>query len=138
MPQKKKTQSTAVQRRIIGFGFLFLAATGILIYFANKRDDAERLAHPRLTQFVQDDTALMSRSDRMELETRLVALDRSGRAQLVVVLLARLTAPSIAEEALAFGRKYRIGHGSSNDGLVLMIAERERKARIEVGYGLEA
>jgi uncharacterized protein len=138
MRRASKTPSIAVQRRIIGFGFLFLAAMAVVVYFANKREATERAAHPQLSHFVQDDAALMPRSERMALEEKLVALDRSGSAQLVVVLLSRLTAPSIADEALAFGRKYRVGHGARNDGLVLMIAALERKARIEVGYGLEA
>lgn len=137
MRRTNKSPSVAVQRRIIGFGFLFLAAVGVFVYVANKREAAEREAHPPLTHFVQDDGALMPRAERMELEEKLAALDRSGKAQMVVVLLSRLTAPSIADEALAFGRKYRVGHGARNDGLVLMIAARERRARIEVGYGLE-
>jgi len=44
---------------------------------------------------------------------------------------------SIAEDAIERARAWRIGHAGRNDGVLLLIAESERKARIEVGYGLE-
>ena len=44
---------------------------------------------------------------------------------------------SIEEYALAVAEKNRIGRGEADDGLLLLVAKTDRKARVEVGHGLE-
>jgi uncharacterized protein len=133
---KPKRQSIARQRAILGAGFLFLFLAGIVVYFAHQHQESERADHPRLTHYVETGGDLINGADAVALEELLASLDKSGRAQ-VVIVARRWLDRDITEEALDYGRRYGIGHPGRNDGVVLMLSASDRKARIEVGYGLE-
>src|SRR5690606_27352177 len=57
--------------------------------------------------------------------------------QLVVVTLPDLGGRSIEETGLALGRQWGIGQQGKDNGALLIVAQAERRIRIEVGYGLE-
>ena len=57
--------------------------------------------------------------------------------QLVVVTLASLGDYDIADYGYQLGRHWGIGQKGTNNGALLIVAPKERKVRIEVGYGLE-
>ncbi|OSM52114.1 methanol dehydrogenase, partial [Aeromonas salmonicida subsp. salmonicida] len=61
---------------------------------------------------------------------------RSG-IQLVVVSIDSLDGETIEEYGYQLGRHWGIGQKGKNNGVLLLIAQDERKVRIEVGYGLE-
>ena len=122
---------------VFGGAILIFVALGALIYFGRQRQDAYYAEHPRLTHYVLADGALVDRHDEVAMEEALEKLDRDGAAQMIVVAEERLISAAIADEALRIGRHYGIGHAGRNDGIVLLIAAQEKKARIEVGYGLE-
>jgi uncharacterized membrane protein YgcG len=44
---------------------------------------------------------------------------------------------SIDDYSLSLAKAWRIGHERLNNGLMLLVAPKDRKARIEVGCGLE-
>jgi uncharacterized protein len=135
--RRAKTSRGAHPRRIVGAALLFLIASGIFIYFAKQRQVADLADHPALTHYVLAEGDLISPADAAALEDKLAKLDKSGAAQVVVVANERLSSATIADEALQIARRYRLGHAGKNDGLVLLIAAQDKKARIEVGYGLE-
>ena len=62
--------------------------------------------------------------------------DKTG-AQICVVTLDSLDGAAVEDYAVALFRKFGIGDKSKNNGVLLMIAVGDRRARIEVGYGLE-
>jgi uncharacterized protein len=122
---------------VFGAALLIFAALGLFVYFGRQRQDAYQAQHPRLTHYVLADGALVNRHDEVAMEEALEKLDKDGAAQMIVVARERLESGAIADEALQIGRRYGIGHAGKNDGVVLLIAAQEKKARIEVGYGLE-
>jgi uncharacterized protein len=124
-------------RFVFGAAIVIFAALGAFIYFGKQRQDAYHAEHPRLTHYVLDDGALLNRQDKVAMEETLERLDKDGVAQMIVVAKENLESDVIADEALRIGRRYGIGHAGRNDGIVLLIAAQEKKARIEVGYGLE-
>jgi uncharacterized protein len=134
---RTKANKGAKPRRIVGAALLFLIAAGIFIYFAKQRQVADLADHPVLTHYVQAESDLIGRGDAAALEDELAKLDKSGAAQAIVVANERLSTATIADEALQIARRYRLGHAGKNDGLVLLIDAQDKKARIEVGYGLE-
>ena len=98
---------------------------------------AEQINAPtRLTSFVQDSANVIDRDSRMGIEADLRAFDALGGPQLVVATRYSLDQP-IEEEAINLARAWKIGHAGANNGVLLLFVERDRKARIEVGYGLE-
>ena len=90
-----------------------------------------------MTSYVMDEARLIAPDARAQLNERLRALYNSNGPQVVVATIPRVAMGSIAEDAIAHARAWRIGHAGRNDGVLLLIAEAEHKARIEVGYGLE-
>jgi uncharacterized protein len=60
-----------------------------------------------------------------------------GKRQLAVLVVDTLGESSIEDASLAVARKWGVGEKSNNNGVLLMVAVKERKMRIEVGTGLE-
>ena len=63
--------------------------------------------------------------------------ERATGEQVVVVTLDSLQGYSIEDYGYQLGRHWGIGQKGTNTGALLIVAPRERKVRIEVGYGLE-
>jgi uncharacterized protein len=64
-------------------------------------------------------------------------LEQKTKAQVAVVTLNTLDGQPIEDVALAIGRQWQLGDKELNNGLLILVVPSERKARIEVGYGLE-
>jgi uncharacterized protein len=92
---------------------------------------------PVLRQHVTDGTGTLSAGQVAQLEARLVALEQRKGSQAAVLMIPTLDGQAIEEYSLAVAEKNKIGRGKVDDGLLLLIAKDDRKARVEVGYGLE-
>lgn len=135
--RKPRAQSRRNGQIVVGGGFLFLILCGFAVHYARQRQDAYYAEHPPLTDYVLNEGVGLNRADEIAMEDQLKRLDQDGAAQLIVAVNPRVIAGTIADDALQIGRRYGVGHAGKNDGIVLLIAEQEKKARIEVGYGLE-
>lgn len=91
---------------------------------------------PELSSRVVDSANILSPKSKEQIAIQLKSLEQKSTIQLVVVTLPSLDGYDIAEYGYQLGRHWKIGT-KQNNGLLLIIAPRERKARIEVGYGLE-
>src|SRR5437868_14511097 len=107
-------------------------AISLLLFGVAARADA-----PVLTQRVTDLTGTLTSEQRAQLESRSAALEKSKGAQLVVLVVPTTQPETIEAYALAVAEKNRIGRKGSDDGVLLLVAKDDRKARVEVGYGLE-
>ncbi|MGL4505914.1 MAG: TPM domain-containing protein, partial [Aeromonas sobria] len=92
---------------------------------------------PALSGRVVDEAALMSRKQAHQLTQQLTAFEKRSGIQLVVVSIDSLDGETIEEYGYQLGRHWGIGQKGKNNGVLLLIAQDERKVRIEVGYGLE-
>jgi uncharacterized protein len=92
---------------------------------------------PALSGRVVDEGGLLSPAKEAELTARLEALERDTTDQVVVVTVADLQGYEIEEYGYQLGRAWSIGQADKDNGVLLIVATRERKVRIEVGYGLE-
>jgi uncharacterized protein len=134
---RTKRQKGPNPRFVLGAAVIIFVTLGVFIYFGRQRQDSYEAEHPHLTHYILADGALVNRHDEVTMEEALEKLDKDGAAQMIVVAEQRLETSAIADEALRIGRRYGIGHAGKNDGIVLLIAAQEKRARIEVGYGLE-
>ena len=71
------------------------------------------------------------------IEARLADFERQSSTQIVVVLMPSLDGQSIEDLAVRFVQTWGLGQKDKNNGVLLLVAMSDRKARIEVGYGLE-
>jgi uncharacterized protein len=93
---------------------------------------------PALTGRIVDDAGILSDPTKREL-TGILAGDEQkfGGRQIVVVTLKSLGGYEISDYGYQLGRTWGIGQKGKNNGALIIVAPNERKARIEVGYGLE-
>jgi uncharacterized protein len=91
---------------------------------------------------VSDYAGLLSAGQRMALEAQLRRYEQEGQepgrggAQIAVVILPSLNGLPIEDVSIRLAERWKIG-SKADDGVLLVHAPRERKVRIEVGYGLE-
>ncbi|HYV90028.1 MAG TPA: TPM domain-containing protein [Candidatus Polarisedimenticolia bacterium] len=98
---------------------------------------AQAQSFPKLTGRVVDGANLLDPAQEQALDQKLAALEQGTGRQLAVVTLPDLQGYDISDYGYRLGRNWGIGTKEKNDGALLIIAPKERKVRIEVGYGLE-
>lgn len=96
---------------------------------------------PPLTGLVVDAANVLTPEAKADLTTKLEALQRDTKRQLIVATIPDLQGYPIADYGYRLGRAWEVGLKGVNNGAILFIAPNEgtgqRGPRIEVGYGLE-
>ena len=92
---------------------------------------------PVLTGRVVDEANVLSTATRDALSSKLAELETKSGIQLVVATVNSLQGDEIEPYANELFRAWKLGEKAKNNGVLLLIAPTERRARIEVGYGLE-
>ncbi|NVO30880.1 TPM domain-containing protein [Hymenobacter lapidiphilus] len=115
-------------------GWLLALGLLLLALVATAQDVPPRPNPPRLV----NDLAGMLRPDEVDqLERKLVAYNDSTSSQIAVVTVPSLGDYDIFDYAQKLYQAWGIGQKSNNNGVLLLVAKQERKARIHTGYGLE-
>ncbi len=86
---------------------------------------------------VNDFAKVLSSVERADLESRCLNLRKKTGASLVIVTIESLQGGDIDDFANKLFNQWGIGQKGKDDGLLLLVAVRDHKFRIEVGYGLE-
>jgi len=118
-------------RRLIALIAAALALVAVSLSPARAED------FPKLTGRVVDGAHLLQPADIATLDAKLAGLEAQSRRQIVVATVPSLGGNDVADYANKLFRAWGIGDKQRNDGLLLLIAPTEHKARIEVGPGLE-
>lgn len=113
-----------------------LIAVVALFAFAGVAFAAD-LKFPALTGRVVDDAHILSPATVQKLDGDLANLEAQTGHQVVVATVPDLQGREIEDYGYQLGRTWAIGRKGVNDGAILLVAPKERKVRIEVGYGLE-
>ena len=92
---------------------------------------------PKGAIYVQDFAHLLNEQEKQTLIQLGQVLDAQTKAQIAVLTVESLEGQSLEEYALEAFRTYRLGDQKLNNGVLLLISTGDKKARIEVGYGLE-
>ena len=117
-----------------------LAASFFLLFAAALVLAGATLAQPKfppLTGRIVDNAGLLTPEDRAAIESDLTALEQKSSDQVVVYTTNSLQGYPIEDYGYQLGRAWGIGQKGTNNGVVLIVAPKERKVRIEVGRGLE-
>lgn len=98
----------------------------------------------KITQYVTDQAGILSESERTQLSKELYSYAENTGNQILLVTIPGLEVedPRLVEEELVdYTEKLfelnKPGVSGKDNGLILLVAVKERKIRIEVGYGLE-
>jgi len=90
---------------------------------------------PKLTGRVVDQAGLLSPAQAADLSAKSEALEKRTGRQFVVATVNSLEGRTIEDYGYRLGREWGIGNEQKDDGVILLVAPRERKVRIETGYG---
>lgn len=117
-----------------------MRALAIALFFCSALNPARgdtRIAVPFLSGPVVDEARLFDSDGTTRLTEALQRLNRSKKAQMVVYVPASLQDHAIEEFSIAVAEQWKLGKKGVDNGLLLIIAPKERRMRLEVGYGLE-
>lgn len=92
---------------------------------------------PEASGLLVDDAGALTDAERGALLSRLEAIQRSQRAQIVIVVSKGTGGIPLADYALRIAEAWQIGRAQRDDGLLIVVVPSPPGARIEVGYGLE-
>lgn len=95
------------------------------------------VAVPELQARVTDLGAILSPAERDALEASLRAFELRKGAQLAVLIVPSTAPETVEQYAMRVAEAWRLGRPGVDDGLLLLVATKDRALCIEVGYGLE-
>ena len=98
---------------------------------------AQETPVPTLAGRVVDEADLLSADEESQLEEFLARLEAETSVQLVVVSVPRIDG-AIEDYSLRLAEAWQIGQSETDNGALVVVSQEDRRARIEVGYGLEA
>jgi len=89
------------------------------------------------TQWVTDNAGFLSAEDAERLNAQLRSYEEQTQHQLLVFIGTTTGQVPIEDWANRAFEKWKVGRKGIDDGLALFIMAKDRRLRIEVGYGLE-
>ena len=92
---------------------------------------------PYLSGRVVDDAEILSPAARERLSAALKAHEDKTTNQIVVLTVPTIGQESIEEYANRVFDEWKLGQKGKDNGVLVVVAPKDRKMRIEVGYGLE-
>jgi uncharacterized protein len=99
--------------------------------------DAADIRFPELTGRIVDNAHLLDAATANQINQQLASYEQQTTNQIVVVTVPDLNNIAIEDYGYRLGRAWQIGQKGKNNGALLIVAPKEHKVRIEVGYGLE-
>jgi len=92
---------------------------------------------PALKGRVNDYAGILSDMAERQLESMLSELEQTDSTQIVVLTIPSLEGDSLEDFSVRVAEAWKIGSADNDNGAILIVSKRDRKIRIEVGYGLE-
>lgn len=120
------------ERRVISSILLTLSFLFLLL------KDGGALEMPsRPLSRVSDYASVLSPAAKARLETQLQQFEKDTSNQIVVVIFPSIEEESVDDFTNRLFEKWKLGQKDRNNGILLAVFMKEKKVRIEVGYGLE-
>lgn len=98
-------------------------------------DEASKF--PAREGLVNDFAGILDQSTRSNMQAAVETLRDRHQCILVVVTVKSLHDMSIEDYANKLANRWGVGQKGKDNGIVFLVAPKEKKVRIEVGYGLE-
>jgi uncharacterized protein len=98
---------------------------------------AEPIAQIKPTNYVNDFAHVLSAETAAQLNSTAQQIDQKANAQIALVTINSLDGNDIESYAVELFKQWGIGRKGTDRGVLILYVIRDRRARIEVGYGLE-
>ena len=122
-----RRSSFILHRSSFLIAFLFLLATPLL---------ALQIPPPPTT-FVTDKASILDENSAHLLNEKLAAFEQRSGAQFIIYIFPTLDDEVLEDFTIRCAERWKVGNKKYDNGLILFVFVKERKLRIEVGYGLE-
>ena len=87
--------------------------------------------------FVSDYANILDSKTRIDLENKLTQFEKQSGVEIAVVTVNNLDNETVETYAVKLFEEWKIGKSGKDNGILFLIAPKEREVRIEVGYGME-
>lgn len=87
--------------------------------------------------FYTDDARLLDSTQAKALNDKLAAFEQRSGVQFIVYVFPSLEGEALEDFTIRCAERWKVGNKKFDNGLILFVFVKERKIRIEVGYGLE-
>jgi uncharacterized protein len=114
--------------RVVPLSFIFLLLVTSLTF---------ALDVPPLRGRVNDYAGVMSQDQAQSLESQLAQFEQDTGHQVAVLTIPTLDGEDIEGFSIRVAENWKIGKKGFDNGVILLVAIKDRKLRLEVGYGLE-
>lgn len=109
-----------------------------LLLLVNINSYAEfKVPQPQPELFVNDYTNTITPEFKQQLLAKIKSFEKISSIQIAIVIINDLQGYEIEDVALAIGRQWGVGQKGLNNGLLYVLSPANRKARIEVGPGIQ-
>jgi len=118
---------------------IFIYILTILVFFTGCASAKKyTLDFPEYNGYVNDYTGTLSAEGKTKTENLVQAVREETSCEIAVAVIDELGGATIEEYAVGLFAKWGIGKKDKDNGVLLLVALKDRQLRIEVGYGLEA
>ncbi|RUT68467.1 TPM domain-containing protein [Flavobacterium cupreum] len=131
---KISTNKTSNFKGIFHLSFLLVAFLTVTCAFAQFKIPEK----PSLQTSVYDYANVLSAAEKAQLEQKLIRYSDSTTTQIVVITIESLQNEDVSLLATKWGQTWGVGGTAKDDnGVIILLAKKERKIAINPGYGLE-
>jgi uncharacterized protein len=117
---------------------LVLCITAALAYLASASSSHSDTIPNKPPNYVVDLAGIVDSTTESKLNLFLAELEQKTTAQVVVLTIKSLEGKSMEEFSINIAHsKWALGQKDKDNGVLFLISMKDRKYRIEVGYGLE-
>lgn len=92
---------------------------------------------PPLRSPVTDLSRIFSSTEIEELTQKILVFEKEKGSQIAILVVPSTEPETIEQYAIRVVDQWKLGRKEVDDGVLMLLATRDRKVRIEVGYGLE-
>jgi uncharacterized protein len=124
---------TARPRALFARAAILLVAVGLFAAGAAFALDVP----PTPTQWFTDKAGFVDASQAEALNQKLKAFEQQSGAQLLIYIFPSLENEILEDFTVRCAERWKVGNKKYDNGLILFVFAKERKIRIEAGYGLE-
>ncbi len=90
-----------------------------------------------LKNYVNDYAGILPQNVQSQLNSLLKQLENQTEAQIAVVIIDSTEGVAHSDYAVEFGQKWGVGKKGKDNGVVFLVAVKDRKTFIATGYGVE-
>src|SRR2546426_9675356 len=131
----ERTVIALVQFPAMKWGVKFCLIVTALTLVRGAQSEPVSQLHP--TDYLNDFAHAIDQNTIARIDSICRQIDEKAHAQIAVVTVNSLDGSDIESYAVDLFKKWGIGSKSTNRGVLILLAVKDRKYRIEVGYGLE-